>query len=308
MAKILDYISLSVIILLVTFVWSTLAFGNWIVSLIFSIALTIAAIFTVKYVKSKKNKPYTYDRLAFEFAMRGSEYIVQIFKSIIKNDEFESGSNYILLKNSIIVFAYRFNLLSINDICSICSLANKHEKNTVFLLTKGIDRRAYQVVQMQSIKLKILKIKTVYKFLYKHNALPDLKPIKTNFSLKWLAQVIFNRVNTKSYIFSGAILIGVSFLTPLKIYYIVLGTISLMFALLTLTPLGNGLFTSPKVFEEFEYAINNRQVPTIDNLTTENKTESDNNTSVTNNIKEPSETADISDKTDSSDNSENGND
>lgn len=63
---------------------------------------------------------------------------------------------------------------------------------------------------------------------------------------------MLNRRNFKNYAFSGGILILVSFITPLKIYYIVLGTLTLLMALLTLTPLGNGSITSPKVFTQLE--------------------------------------------------------
>ena len=65
-------------------------------------------------------------------------------------------------------------------------------------------------------------------------------------------QAVFSRRNFKNYMFSGVVLISISFFTPLKIYYIVFGTILLAFALLSLTPIGNGTINSPKVFEELE--------------------------------------------------------
>lgn len=279
MARIIDYVSVTVILTLVTFVWSAVAFGNWIVALIFSVAFTAAAVITVWYVKSKKNKPYTYDRLAIEFAMRGNEYVINTIKNALKSDSFECGSNYILLENAVFITAYRFNLLSVNDICSACATANKLERKTVFLLAKGIDRRAYQIVQMQSVKLKIIKMKAVFNFLYRHGALPDLKPVKNKPSLKALVEIIFNRANAKSYIFSGVVLIGVAFLTPLKIYYLTLGSVSLLLALLTFTPLGNGLFSSPKVFAEFEKAMertkNDNTVIVLDAPTDDGNTDGD---------------------------------
>lgn len=53
----------------------------------------------------------------------------------------------------------------------------------------------------------------------------------------------------KNYLFSGVILVSVAFLTPLKIYYLVFGSISLLMALLTLTPLGKGHFGGDKIFD-----------------------------------------------------------
>ncbi len=82
------------------------------------------------------------------------------------------------------------------------------------------------------------------------------------------------RSNFKSYAFSGTILILVSFITPLKIYYLIFGSISLIFALLTLTPLGNGTLMSPKVISDLENAANanNNQI-TIDELLNKDATE-----------------------------------
>ena len=142
--------------------------------------------------------------------------------------------------------------LGASDVASACNLAEKHEKNEIFLFAKGIDRKAYQIANLEKIKLNLIKTKQIFRFLAKRNALPDLKKMRTKFDFRSLAETMLNRRNFKNYAFSGGILILVSFITPLKIYYIVLGTLTLLMALLTLTPLGNGSITSPKVFTQLE--------------------------------------------------------
>ncbi len=260
MAKTFDYISLTIVLLLLTFVWSALLFKSWIVSLIFSIAFTVAVIVTVRYLLSKRNRPYTYDRLELEFAIKGNEYVVNLLKSALKNGVTESGTNYLCLKNCLIITAVKFSMLSIGDMGAICSLAQKYKNKRVYVIAKGIDRRAYSIVQLQNVNITLVKVKTIYKFLCKHRALPDLKPIKSKFSIRAFIDAMFSRSNFKSYAFSGAILILVSFLTPLRIYYIVLGSISLVFAILTLTPLGNGTIFSVKLTDELENAISQQNV------------------------------------------------
>lgn len=47
-------------------------------------------------------------------------------------------------------------------------------------------------------------------------------------------------------------LTAVAFLTPLKIYYLVFGSISLLFALLTLTPLGKGTGNGKNAFAQLD--------------------------------------------------------
>ena len=254
MAKTIDYIALTIVVLLLTFVWSTLLFKNWIISIIFSIAFTAALVLTVRYLLSKRNRPYTYDRLALEFSVKGNRYVIDLLKSLLKNGVLESGSNFILLENCLIISAVKFSMLSISDMGSICALAQRYSKKRVYVIARGIDRRAYSIVQLENVNFTLVRVKTIYKFLHKHHALPDLKPVKNKFSIRALIDAIFCRSNLKSYLFSGIVLILASFLTPLKIYYIVLGSISLFFAILTLTPLGNGTMFSIRVMDELEKA------------------------------------------------------
>lgn len=251
MAKALDYIFASIIVTLTTFVWSALLFKNAVGAIVFSIAFSSVILVSVRYFSKRNQKPYTYDRLETEFCIRGGEYIVNLIKTALKNPQIENGSNYILLEKSIIIANFKFSSLGGSDVANVCKTAKKHEKNHVYLITKSIDRHAWQIANLEDINIEIVKAKQVYKFLAKHNALPVLKKPRQKFSFKALLQTILSRCNFKNYAFSGAVLVLVSFLTPLKIYYIVFGTILLVLALLTLT-LGNGTLSSPKAFEELE--------------------------------------------------------
>lgn len=267
MAKIFDYISLTIITFLLTFVWSALAFDSALPALILSCTLTLIAVVTLRYIRQKTGKPYTYDRLALEFGIRGNEYIVSLLLGVLKNPDVLSGGNFILLANSIIISNYKFSALGISDVGAACMLAKRYDRTRVFLICRTIDRRAYTVARLENVKITPIRVKTVYKLLKKHGALPDLKPAKEKFSLKGFASVALARTNFKSYAFSGVVLILVSFITPLKIYYIVFGSISLALAALTLTPLGNGAFTTPGMVAEFESAIENKPVQlSIDDL------------------------------------------
>lgn len=255
MAKAVDFVSISILTFILTFVWATLAFKNPIVSLIFSITIAILLTLTILRIFKSSQRPYTYERLEFEFCVQGNEYVINTIKSIIKNDKIYNGSNFILLNSAIIIANYKFSQLGLADICAVCNLAIKHERRRVFLLTKGIDRRAYLVAGQKNVKITVVKIKEIFKYLKKHSALPNLKPIKKKFSLKRLLQTMLARRNFKAYAFSGIVLILTSFITPLKIYYMVFGSISIFLALLCLTPLGNGGLISPKAFEELEREI-----------------------------------------------------
>lgn len=251
MPRVLDYIALTIITFLLVFVWTGYLF-NLVIALTVASAFTVIAVGTVYYVKSKRNKPYGHERLALELSVRGSKYLVDLLKSTIKNAEFENGINYILLSDSIVIAAFKFAPLGINDIGNIFSLAMEKDRKRIFVLARGIDRRAASVLQTHGIKLSVIRIRAIYKYLDSHNALPPLEKEKSKFSFRALIDTVLSRSNLKNYLFSGAVLISFAFLTPLKIYYMVFGSFSLLLALLTITPLGNGSFNSDKLFERLK--------------------------------------------------------
>lgn len=252
MAKIVDYISGTFIIALVLFVFCISATHNLAISLIVAISLSIACTFSIGYVSAKKSKPYSVDRFELELCMRENEYAINLLLSVIKNGKFENTRSYILLKNSLIVANFKFSALSYADINSALQIAVKHGKKKIYMLAKSIDRKAYQLANIQQSDIELVKTKALYKFLQKNNALPNLKKQKVKLNLKQLIEIILSRHNLKSYLFSGTILVAVSFLTPLKVYYLTFGTILLMLALLSITPLGNGQITSQKVFDQLQ--------------------------------------------------------
>lgn len=255
MGKVFDCISLSVIAFLLTFVWAALAFDSALPALIMACTLSLIAGVTLGYARKKLNKPYGSDRLALEFGLRGNEYIISLLCGVLKNPDIPCGRNYILLESGIVVANFKFSQLGIADIGAACMLARKYDKPQVFLICRGIDRKTYSIAALEGVRLTIVRIKTVFKLLKKHDALPDLKPAKQKATLKGVVSTIFARRNFKSYAFSGVLLILVSFITPLKIYYLAMGSAALALAAITLTPLGNGAFNSPKLSQEFEKAM-----------------------------------------------------
>lgn len=263
MAKVIDLISLTVLIFFLTFLWSAYLFHGYIGALIFSSAMTLIFVITVRYVKTKLSKPYSYDRLALEFSLRGNEYVISLFKRILKGCE--GGSNYIVMKNAVLISAFKFSNLTLADMPPIINLTKQNFKKTAYVITRGIERKAYSVLRLENVSVVIVKTKTVFRFLKKHGELPSLAPVKEKISLGGVFEAIFNRANFRSYAFSGTVLTLVSFLTPMRIYYMVFGSILILLALLTLTPLGKGSIFSKKVESELENEIDNAQI-SIDEL------------------------------------------
>lgn len=247
MAKTIDLIFLTLSVFMLTLVWTNL-YLNIGLAITLSIATALIVTFSVIYFKKQKSKPYGTDRLALELSLRGNAYLVEILKSILKNAVFESCSNWILLKNALIIANFRFTSVGLNDVANVYSLAIDKDRKQVFLLCRGIDRKAANLLETRDIKLNVVKIKGIYDFLARNSALPDLDKKKNKFSAKEICTSLLSRSNMKNYFFSGAVLISVAFFTPYKIYYLIFGSISIVLAILTLTPLGNGKFGTTSAF------------------------------------------------------------
>ena len=237
MAKITDFFSVSVLLAFLTFTWAGLLLDNIVLAVV--VAVTVTAVFVTIMVKlrGREEKPYKYDRLAIELSVRGPSFLVEILKSILKNRVFESGFNFICLENVLILACFKFSNVSLADVPNIYSTAVKYNKTRVFLLSRGVERKALRLLETYGIFVTVVKIKQIYRLLKKHNALPDLTKKKT-FRLKDIPSLLLSKGNTKGLIFSGAVLIVTAFFTPLKIYYLVFGSVALLLAILTLTPLG----------------------------------------------------------------------
>lgn len=247
MAKTIDLIFLAISVFMLTLVWTNL-YLNIGLAITISIVAAFVATFSVIYFKRQKSKPYGTDRLALELSLKGNAYLVEILKSILKNTVFESGSNWILLKNALIIANFRFTPVGLNDVANVYSLAVEKDRKQVFLLCRGVDRKAVHLLETRDIKLNVVKIKGIYNFLMRNSALPDLDKKKNKFSAKEICTSLLARSNMKNYFFSGVVLISVAFFTPYKIYYLIFGSISLVLAILTLTPLGNGEFGTTSAF------------------------------------------------------------
>lgn len=263
MAKIVDYISATIIIGFLTFVWSGLALKNIVLALAISVA--VVGLFLVVFTKlfKREGKPYHQDRLALELAVKGPSFLIEILKSILQNRVFESGFNYICLENVLIYVNFKFGNVTIADMPNVYAIASKYNKNRVFLFAKGIERKALRLLESYGISLTVVKIKAIYKLLKKYDKLPEISKQKYRFSLKELPALFLSKSNVKGLIFSGVILIATAFFTPLKIYYMVFGSISLLLALLSFTPLGKETPAYEKLVDLFSATPESQTADTL---------------------------------------------
>lgn len=240
MAKAIDLITLTVVVFLLTLVWATLLFDNWAGAIVFAAGITAVVVFTVVYIKKRRYHPYHPDRLALELCVRGDEYLVNLLQKAAANDNLEFGEDYVRNGDTVWFAAFRFIKFGPADLCARLRRAEKMGAKRAVIVTRAADRRAFGAARCFPVKVSLVRTRALYRFLAKRRSLPALERYPAKFSLRALLSAALSRGNLKNYLFSGTVLIAVAFLTPLKIYYLVFGSISLLLALLTLTPLSEG--------------------------------------------------------------------
>lgn len=279
MARIVDLVSLAVITFMLTFVWTTAAFSSWGAVFAVSVAAALMVTVTAVYIRRGSGKPCSCDRLTVECALRPPSYLIGLLRAAALADGIEFGDNFILTPDAVIFAAVKLGALGLNDLKSLLTKAEELDRKRVFVITHTVDRRAYRLTEYFNVRVTPVKMRTVYRWLKKHDALPDLTRIKTKFSLAAFFEAAFRRANLKNYLFSGLILVSVAFLTPLKIYYLIFGSISLTMALLTLTPLGKGPFADEKILDTLDTtdtpAHEDKLTPPDDKITPDDPTPPD---------------------------------
>ncbi|MBR7163147.1 MAG: hypothetical protein IKD35_04145 [Clostridia bacterium] len=256
MAKITDLITIGILLLFLTFVWAGLLFEN--VALAIVIALAVEGIYIVVSValRRREDAPYAYDRLALELSVRGPSFLIENLKTILKNHDFESGLNFISLKNALFYVNFKFGNVTLSDLPNIYSTAKKYNQTNVFLFARGIERKALRLLESYGIYIKVIKIRQIFKLLKRHNLLPDLKKKRT-LKLSDIPALFISKSNFKGLMFSGVILLSAAFFTPLKIYYIILGSVCLIIAIISLSPLGKDTPHQRLNFKELFSTISN---------------------------------------------------
>ena len=249
MAHIVDTAAVTVITFLLTFVWTTAVLTSWAAVFAVSAAVALMSAVTVVYIRRGSGKHCSCERFSLECALRPPSYLISLLRPASTARDLTFGDDHILTPDAVIFASAKLGTLGMSDLNSLAEKAERLSRKRVYFIARAVDRRAYRVMQYREIRLSPVKLRTVYRWLKKHDALPDLKRIKPKFSPAAFFEAAFRRSNLKNYLFSGFILVAVAFLTPLRIYYLIFGSISLIMALLTLTPLGKGPFGGEKIFD-----------------------------------------------------------
>ena len=242
MLKTIDTIAITIISLLLIFTWTYFIVDNiwWTIAISLVSYVLIWSIF--KIVKMKKKDNYTPKKLANHFALMGQSYVAKL---LMDNLDFSNkqlvDDKYIQVDDEIIYPMFKFGNINYENIASLYRLAKENDVKKIYLLSSGIEKNALVLAGGLDVSIEYVSEDVVFNYLKKKNSLPDIveskeKPIN-KLGLKALLKGITSRANTKYYVLCGVLFAFISFISPNKIYYIVLSTIVFILAILTFLPI-----------------------------------------------------------------------
>lgn len=239
MAKTIDYIALRFAIFMLLLIWFNYLINSFFLAGLLSIILFSVICTIIEWVKSRtKSSTYSLDKFNKHLSLMGSAYTLNLYAKTNKLDVDLIKNNTLINDKTKIISLFRYSDIGIEDIASTFRNAFENDIETIKIICKGVSRDALNLAETLPIKYEFIKGNLLYKQLKITNTLPTLITIEKtklkNFSIKNFLDIILSTANTKHYIFSGAILGIMSFIVPMKLYYILVSTFSFLTALLTL--------------------------------------------------------------------------
>lgn len=136
----------------------------------------------------------------------------------------------------LLLVSLKFSAASADDIAKAWRYARDNGMEKITVLTKPVPRSLLIMARSLSVEFEFVEQRRLYKFLVRHNALPEKnhglaqKKKKAKLPVKEIFSGAFSAKHTKLFILSGFSLTLLSLFTPLKIYYLITATLSFALA------------------------------------------------------------------------------
>lgn len=239
MAKTIDYIALRFAIFMLLLIWFNYLIDSFFLAGVFSIILFAVICAIIEWLKSrKKTTAYSLDKFSKQLSIMGNPYVINLYAKTYGLDINLIKNNTIIQDNTLIISIYKFSDIGVEDIANTFRTALESDIKNIKIICKGVSRDALMLAESLPVNFVFIKGNALFKQLKATQSVPPLLEMKKttikNFSFKNFFDLILSSANTKHYIFSGAILGIMSFIAPMKLYYILISTFSFLTALLTL--------------------------------------------------------------------------
>lgn len=234
MSKAIDYFSVRFALFVILLIWFNYILGSFWGALIVGALTTLVICLILKIIADKtKKEKYGKERLYTQLALLGNGYTLKLFCGAKKIEGFSDG-NYADDGERLFFCAFKFSGLSPDDVAAAYRLALDRERKSVTVICRKANRDTLLLAKTLPVGFDFVFARDLFKILKEANALPPLtvaeKPAKKSFDFRKYVDVALSPVNSKFYMFTGIVLALMVFVTPMKLYYVIMSSISLVFA------------------------------------------------------------------------------
>ena len=233
------FCTLSIFILL-RFVFST--FLSSTLSFIFALTLSLlSSLIFFKLFKKKSGKDFLKKeevkkikemtiRLSFMKKSSQLTFFLRIFKKFNLTAEIKNGRLYIKERGVVIFLHFDFDMVKKSEIIKYFNQLDGDDIGVIF--SSSFSTEITSFIANFNGKLKLYDEKEVFSILKKAEIFPenDVCFFREK-EKKWDFSLLLNKKRAKNYFFFGVIFMLYSFIVPIKLYYIIVGSIFLILSL-----------------------------------------------------------------------------
>lgn len=235
----------------VSFVWIRYFVRDWVVALVCSLlcsALVEVGLFFIRKRKQAKNgnkkeleKQIEETTLTFLFS-EDKENLNFFHKLASLKHKATKKSRFVVVENPdkkvVLLPFYTYQNFSCDNLLFCLNLAKKENPKKVVITTGSVDPEVHKLAKhFQDFEIVILdKFDTFHKLLKFYDCFPEIKtkiPADTRPSKQEILSVALNRKRSKGYFFASFILLLSSFVVRKNIYYLIIGSLLLVLALVS---------------------------------------------------------------------------
>ena len=246
--NLLDKIFISVSVFLIIYAWINFYIRNLWSTFFLSIIFSSACVFVLYYFLNKKQEKINLNKkntdkmnkcfLAFRLTPRKSK--IDLLYQILSKENETKINNGILTYNKdnkkhIVIIATHIERINNNDLINLIDEFLDFDIDVIDIVCNSVCENIKTKIFIDKEILLITKEKLFIDYFSKYQIYPDESKINTSITklkFKDILNGLFIPEKAKSYFFCGLILIFSSIILPYHLYYIIFGSLLLIFSII----------------------------------------------------------------------------
>lgn len=170
-------------------------------------------------------------------SVKGNDYIMDKLLLALSHLNFFKQNDYLINNEKVAIFcSVKFGSISPDEILKLNKTAKQLDASKCYLIGKELQKISAITLYNYADNFKFIPLKIVFKLLKSQKLLDEklnFKIGKLNYS-KNILDIIFAKSNIKRFVFVAIILFALSLIIPFKSYYITLGALNIILAIIAL--------------------------------------------------------------------------